>query len=291
MANLVFASTRKVRSRNYFTGLSILSFISFLLLCSSQLMAQGNLLISPHRIVFEGQKRAMEINLANTGQDSAKYSISFLQYRMKDDGSFEEITAPEPGLNFADKNLRYFPRQVMLGPNEAQVIKIQLTKADELAPGEYRSHLYFRAISDQKALGEETAKKDSTAISIKLVAVFGISVPIIIRVGEPTTTLNLSDLKLEKGTEGNKLLLTINRTGNMSAYGDIIVSHIAPNGTETQIGLVNGVAVYTPLLLRKMKVDLDNKTPVDLSKGSIKAVFTAQSDARPVKLAEAELKL
>ena len=291
MANSVFASTRNVRSRKYFTVLSILSFISFLLLCSSQLMAQGNLLISPHRIVFEGQKRAMEINLANTGQDSAKYSISFLQYRMKDDGSFEEITAPEPGLNFADKNLRYFPRQVMLGPNEAQVIKIQVTKADELAPGEYRSHLYFRAISDQKALGEETAKKDSTAISIKLVAVFGISVPIIIRVGEPTTTLNLSDLKLEKGTEGNKLLLTINRTGNMSAYGDIIISHIAPNGTETQIGLVNGVAVYTPLLLRKMKVDLDNKTPVDLSKGTLKAVFTAQSDARPVKLAEAELKL
>ena len=291
MANLVFASTRNVKSRNYFTGLSILSFISFLLLCSSQLMAQGNLLISPHRIVFEGQKRAMEINLANTGQDSAKYSISFLQYRMKDDGSFEEITAPEPGLNFADKNLRFFPRQVMLGPNEAQVIKIQLTKADELAPGEYRSHLYFRAISDQKALGEESTKKDSTAISIKLVAVFGISVPIIIRVGEPTTTINLSDLKLEKSTEGNKLLLTINRNGNMSAYGDIIISHIAPNGTETQIGLVNGVAVYTPLLLRKMKVDLDNKTPVDLSKGTLKAVFTAQSDARPVKLAEAELKL
>ena len=255
-------------------------------------MAQGNLLISPHRIVFEGQKRAMEINLANTGQDSAKYSISFLQYKMKDDGSFEEISTPEPGLNFADKNLRFFPRQVMLGPNEAQVIKVQLKKAEELAPGEYRSHLYFRAISDQKALGDESVKKDSSAISIKLVAVFGISVPIIIRVGEPTTTLNLSNLKLDKDAEGNnKLLLTINRTGNMSAYGDIIISHLAPNGTETQIGMVNGVAVYTPLALRNMKIDLEKKPTVDLTKGTIRAVFSAMSDARPVKLAEAELKL
>jgi len=255
-------------------------------------MAQGNLLISPHRIVFEGQKRAMEINLANTGQDSAKYSISFLQYRMKEDGSFEVIDTPEPGLNFADKNLRFFPRQVMLGPNEAQVIKVQLTKAEELAPGEYRSHLYFRAISDQKALGEENVKKDSTAISIKLVAVFGISVPIIIRVGEPTTTLNLSNLKLEKDPEGNiKFLLTINRAGNMSAYGDIIITHIAPNGTETQIGMVNGVAVYTPLALRNMRIDLEKKPTVDLSKGTIHAVFSAQSDAHPVKLAEADLKI
>jgi len=292
MANSVFASTGNVRSRIHFTGISILFVVSFLLLSSSQLMAQGNLLISPHRIVFEGQKRAMEINLANTGQDSAKYSISFLQYKMKEDGSFEEITNPEPGLNFADKNLRFFPRQVMLGPNEAQVIKVQLTKAEELAPGEYRSHLYFRAISDQKALGEESVKKDSSAISIKLVAVFGISVPIIIRVGEPTTTVSLTDLKLDKDPEGNnKLLLTINRTGNMSAYGDIIISHIAPNGTETQIGMVNGVAVYTPLALRNMKVDLEKKATVDLSIGSLRAVFTAQSDTHPVKLAEADLKL
>lgn len=290
MHNSVFTPKYKFKSWIHFTGLSFLFFISFSLLCSSQLKAQGNLLISPHRVVFEGQKRVMEINLANTGQDSAKYSVSFLQYKMKEDGAFEEINAPEPGLNFADKNVRVFPRTVMLGPNESQVIKLQLTKSDELAPGEYRSHIYFRAIANQKALGEGDVKKDSSAISIKLVAVFGITVPVIIRVGESTTALKLTDLKLDKGADGTtKLFLTINRSGNMSAYGDITIFYKATNGTETQIGLVNGVAVYTPLALRNMKIDLDNKSNLDLSKGTLRAVFSSADDMHPVKLAEAEL--
>ena len=291
MYNSIITNKQKFKSWIHFTGLSFIIFLSFSVLCSSQLKAQGNLLISPHRVVFEGQKRVMEINLANTGQDSAKYSVSFLQYRMKEDGAFEEITTPEPGLNFSDKNVRVFPRTVMLGPNESQVIKLQLSNSDQLQPGEYRSHLYFRAIANQKALGEEDMKKDSSSISIKLVAVFGITVPVIIRVGESTTTLKLTDLKIDKGADGTKLLLTINRSGNMSAYGDITITYKAPNGTETQIGLVNGVAVYTPLALRKMKIDLENKSNLDLSKGIIRAVFSSTDDTHPVKLAEAEFTL
>ena len=77
----------------------------------------------------------------------------------------------------------------------------------------------------------------------------------------------------------------------MSAYGDITITHIAPTGKQTQIGLVNGVGIYTPLPQRKMKVDLDNKADVDLTKGTIQAVFSSQSDAHPVKLASAELAL
>ena len=38
------------------------------------LLAQGNLLITPRRVVFEGTKRSMDLNLANTGQDSATYA-------------------------------------------------------------------------------------------------------------------------------------------------------------------------------------------------------------------------
>ena len=292
MSNSIIANKLKARYWNHFAGLSFLFIISSSFLSSSQVMAQGNLLISPHRVVFEGSKRVMEINLANTGQDSAKYSVSFLQYRMNEDGGYEEITVPEPGMNFADKNVRVFPRSVMLGPNESQVVKIQLTKSEELAPGEYRSHLYFRAIANQKALGEEAVNKDTTSISIKLVAVFGITIPVIIRVGESTTTLRLSDLKLEKGTDSiAKFFFTINRTGNMSAYGDVKIIHKTANGKESEIGEVNGIAVYTPLLLRRVKVDLENKSSVDLSQGTIRAVFSSSDDSHPLKLAEAELKL
>ena len=125
--------------------------VSVLLLLSiiftPDVKAQGNLLITPRRVVFDGTKRVQELNLANTGQDTAKYNVSIIQYRMKEDGAFEEITVPDPGQNFADKNIRFFPRTVTLAPNEAQVVKMQVTKMDQLAPGEYRSHVYFSLLS------------------------------------------------------------------------------------------------------------------------------------------------
>ena len=70
----------------------------------------------------------MDLNLANTGKDSATYAISLVQIRMNEDGGFENITEPDPGQNFADKNLRFFPRSVTLAPGEAQSIKVQTYK-------------------------------------------------------------------------------------------------------------------------------------------------------------------
>jgi len=274
---------------NIFTLLvSGLLFLS--VFCIQQTKAQGNLLITPRRVVFDGTKRVQELNLANTGQDTAKYNVSIIEYRMKDDGSFEEITLPDPGQNFADKNIRFFPRSVTLGPNEAQVVKMQVTKIDELAPGEYRSHVYFRAVPKQVALGEEETKRDSSSLSVKLVPIFGITIPVIIRVGESTTKVSLSDLKVEHLNDSiNRIELSFNRTGNMSVYGDLKVFHISPAGKETQVGIVNGIAVYSPNLIRKFKMDLDKKGVVDYHKGVIKVTYSSQSDTRPEILAEAEL--
>src|SRR4051812_12766425 len=117
--------------------------IGMLLFSNASIWAQGDLLISPLRIVFEGSKKSQEINLANVGKDTATYVISVKDIRMNEDGSFDEITVPDSGQLFAGPYLRFFPRKVTLAPNEAQVVKIQLIKTNELTTGEYRSHLYF----------------------------------------------------------------------------------------------------------------------------------------------------
>jgi P pilus assembly chaperone PapD len=269
---------------------SVLLFSSFIF--ADSVTAQGNLLITPRRIVFEGTKRVMDLNLANTGQDTAKYNVSIVQYRMKDDGSFEEITQPDPGQNFADKNIRFFPRTVTLGPNEAQVVKMQVTNTDRLAPGEYRSHVYFRAVPKQVALGEEETLRDTNAVSIKLIPIFGITIPVIIRVGESTTRMTLSGLKMEMVNDTtSRLEMTFNRSGNMSVYGDLKVMHVSPAGIATQVGVVNGIAVYTPNAVRRFRMDLDKKANVDFRTGSLKITYSAQSDTKPEKFAEAELVL
>ncbi|NEW82362.1 MAG: molecular chaperone [Mariniphaga sp.] len=281
---------RAFSTNNFVLFISIVILIS--IFSSARVEAQGNLLITPRRVVFEGQKRTQDLNLANTGIDTAKYNVSIMEYRMREDGSFEEITTPDAGQNFADKNLRFFPRTVTLAPNEAQVVKMQVTKADQLSPGEYRSHIYFRAVPKQTALGTEEVKKDSTAIGVKLIPIFGITIPVIIRVGESTMKVRLSDVKLEIVNDTIPLLqFAFNRTGNMSVYGDILVEHISPTTVITQVGTVRGIAVYTPNSTRRFQMELNNKAKVDYRSGNLKITFTSQSDTKTEKYAEAVLPL
>jgi len=254
-----------------------------------QSMAQGNLLLTPQRVIFEGTKRIEELNLANTGRDTARYVISLINLRMKEDGGFEEISQPDTGQNFADKWVRFFPHSVFLGPQESQLVKIQLTRPGGMQPGEYRSHIYFRAIPDQKPLGEKEPVPDSS-ISVHLIPVFGVSIPVIIRVGPSTTQTSLSDLSLERGTDTVPVLnLAFHRTGSMSVYGDISVDHIPAQGKTIRVGTVRGIAVYTPNSIRRFRMPLENAKGVDYHSGKLKVVYTTPSNHKPVTITEAEL--
>ena len=254
--------------------------------------AQGDLMITPRRIVFQGAVRTADINLANTGNDSATYAISLVQIRMLENGGFETITEPDPGQMFADRFVRFFPRTITLGPNEAQVVKVQLYRTSELQTGEYRSHFYFRAVPEKRALGEPETQADTSTFSVRLTPIFGITIPVIIRSGETTANVTLSGLDLEI-INGNipRLSIVFNRTGNMSVYGDITVDHISTQGKITRVGVANGVAVYTPNTLRRFQFDLASEAGVDYTKGTLRVIYSASSDVKPARLAEAELAL
>jgi len=234
--------------------------------------AQGDLMVMPKRLVFEGSERTQEINLANTGNDTAVYAISFINYKMTESGNFEQVEVPEKGQRFATDFLRYFPRRVVLAPKEAQTVRIQLTRTGNLEPGEYRSHVYFRAVEEQVALGTEAAE-DNEGISINIKTVFGISIPVIIREGESTTAINLTDVSLVTEGENPRLSLVINRSGNMSVYGNLTATHIALDGTETEVGMVKGVSVYTPNSKRRFSFELRNAENIDLTKGKLEIIY------------------
>ncbi|MES2285363.1 MAG: molecular chaperone [Bacteroidota bacterium] len=269
----------------------LILIVSVLLLAPSiRSTAQGDLLVFPKRIVFDETKKSQSINISNTGRDTSRYIISFVQIRMKEDGNFENITQPDPNQYFADPYLRIFPRQVVLGPNESQVVKIQLQKTDQIVPGEYRSHLYFRAMPDVKPLGEKEIQKDTASISVKLIPVFGITIPIIIRKGETTAKVSLSNISFQKVNDSIPVLkLDFNRNGNISVYGDITVNLILPNGKTTKVGEIDGFAVYTPGMLRKCKIEL--KKGIDYNKGKLLITYSASAEDKGSKLAEAELEL
>lgn len=275
-----------------FYHLLIFGLVLLSMFTASEINAQGNLLIMPRRVVFEGSKKSQELTLANTGGDTAKYVVAFVQMRMKQDGSFEQITTPDSGQLFADKYLRFFPRTVTLPPNQTQVVKMQVNKSAKMAPGEYRSHVFFKAIPKEVPLGDEASKKDSNALAVRMSPVFGITIPAIIRVGECSVKLSMTDISVEMFNDTvPRLQMNFIRSGNISVYGDITVMHTAPDGVVTKVATVNGVAVYTPNILRKFACNLEKTRGIDYHKGKLKIRFTTPEDIKATIIAEAELLL
>lgn len=267
----------------------LLAILLFQVFMAFQATAQGNLMLMQKRVVFEGNKRIATVQYANTGRDTARYVVSLVHNRMKEDGSMERIETPGPGEWFADDYVRYFPRNIVLGPNESQTMKIQLVNNRNMQPGEYRSHLYFRAVPNSGDPSENN-KADDEKLSVSLKAVFGITIPLIIRVGENISSVQLTDLAfLNQG--GPILEFSLIRSGNYSVYGDLTVTHVSPAGKKTDVGLVRGIAVYTPGTLRRVRMNMQAPTDVDFSKGRLLLRFSKQQEEKGTLLSEAELVL
>jgi hypothetical protein len=192
---------------------------------------------------------------------------------------------------FADSYLRVFPRKVTLAPKESQVVRLQLRRKPDMQAGEYRSHLYFRAEKESAPLSLE-AKKDSKLMAVQITPVFGISIPVIIRSGNVNVTSTLSDMRIENQQDTiSNLKFNINRSGNISTYGDIIAEYIPLNGKPVEIGLARGIAVYTSVNKRIFSLRLQKLKGVNLNSGKIRIKFTSPKDSPYELYAEKELVL
>ncbi|HEX5742867.1 MAG TPA: hypothetical protein VFY09_03085 [Flavobacteriaceae bacterium] len=262
----------------------------YVALLSFPILAQGNLMITPTRVVFEGNKQKEELNLANMGSETATYSISFVQKNMKEDGSFENVEILDSLAFYADPYLRIFPRTVTLAPRESQSVIVQFRRKAGMQSGEYRSHLYFRSEKDYTPLSQDKDAKDSTLLSVSITPIFGMSIPIIIRTGDVSVSASISNPKLETTTDNfQNLLFTINRVGNISLYGDISIQFIPQQGTPFEVGSLNGVGIYTSIDYRKMNIQLTNPKGGLLSKGKLKITYNSKNDGKSVVYCSSEL--
>lgn len=258
-------------------------YIITLLLISIWGNAQNDLLITPYRVIFEGNKKLEEVSVANTGDDTAKYAINFVQYRMAESGKLEQIQEPDEGQYFADRYVRVFPRAITLAPNEAQIVRLQVKAPADLQAAEYRSHLYFRSIVDEEAPG--TSAESDTALGIKLIPVYGITIPVIMRVGELDlqTAIEQAGLTYDPSPV---VKFTITRQGSKSAFGDIEVSYIDAQGKITKAGSVKGVAIYTPVGLRRFAIPLDTDNGIDYRNGELKITYMTAGSKKQEILTE-----
>ena len=242
---------------------------------SIKIRAQG-LAIQPTRVVFEKKQIKTTIELINTGNKTKTYTVSFVQKEMDENGVFTEIKTPGPNQMFSDKLLRIYPRRVTLNPGEGQIVMLQRKRNIILNDGEYRSHLFFRAIEDKKPLSVKE-DIDTESIGVQITPLFGFSIPIIVRFGKVNATATITDLKIPD-IKKPTLNFTVNRKGNVSVYGDLVVDYISDKGECYTLANLRGIAVYTTIEKRFISLKLNNKDNLDLTKGSLKLSYIKRDD-------------
>ncbi|MEQ8196025.1 MAG: fimbria/pilus periplasmic chaperone [Rhodospirillales bacterium] len=240
----------------------------------------GDLVVSPTRVVFEGRDRSAQLSLVNKGSGTATFRISFVNMRMSDTGNLFEINKGKPDEKFAEKLIRYAPRQVTLKPGASQAIRLLLRKPGDLKDGEYRSHLMFRAVPKGGAASIERPKGEG--VRVELVPVYGITIPVIVRHGQADVEARLDGLAIKPPAEGKKtprLSLRIHRKGNASAFGNLTVTY-SKGGKDLVIGQLNRLAVYVPNTSRTAEIELRVPDGVSLKGGKIKVEYKTEKNEK-----------
>jgi hypothetical protein len=87
------------------------------------------------------------------------------------------------------------------------------------------------------------------------------------------------------------LQTVLNREGSKSVYGDLTADYVAPGAEPVNVGLVRGIAVYTPNTSRRFSMPLTVPVGTDLSKGKLVVRFSSSSEAKSQVFDEKELVL
>lgn len=241
---------------------------------SGQIHGTG-LMVAPTRLVFEGKVRSAELTLTNHGKEVGTYRVSTINYRMTETGEREPVSGNSTENDFfADKMIRFAPRQIRLKPGEQQTIRVMARTDSSLREGEYRTGLNFQWVPEpgKPRLKAEDSKSDG--ISVKLEFSFGITIPVIIRHGNLAATGKIARLQLEKtGDSENRLAIYLERHGNRSIYGDFEVAFLDGLKVEPLVA-VKGVAVYVPNSKRIFKILLPaGKSWLQSKTGKLKVVY------------------
>ena len=239
--------------------------------------AAANIMVTPSRVVFDERTRTAQVTLMNPGTETGEFRISFIRQNMTDKGEFVPVEADEKGM-FSDQLIRYSPRQLTLPPGQSQVVRLMLRKPKDLENGEYRSHMLFQMLpkASKSAVGDVAGTDDKT-ISIEIFPTVGISIPVIVRHGKLSGELKLDNARIIPATEANpkaSISVDMHRSGNQSVYGDFRETFTPNDGGESKvIALANGVAVYTPNILRQFAIPLTVPSGTSLREGNIRILF------------------
>jgi len=224
----------------------------------------GDVNLFPKRVVIDGRRQIATVGLYNKTANEGDYEISVVDMAMTPEG---QLIAFNNGLSEQQKAsvktaspfLRYSPRRVTLRGSESQIVRIMARASSDIAPGEYRSHFNVTAVPRDSAGGfsidDAVSGTEQNGIGVTIRPRFGISIPIIVRIGETTLNVGIREAALLTAQDGSQAVgIILTRSGTRSAFGDIVVTI---SGSDVPVTSARGVGVYPEVNERRIILPLN----------------------------------
>lgn len=227
----------------------------FGMLSAMPAQAQSDLLVAPTRLVLEKDSGG-EVVISNKGDSAATYRISLVLRRMENDGRVVAVDEAEasPEEAAAIDILTYAPRRVTLASQESRTIRIGVRAPDTLPQGEYRAHLLFRSIPDAADPVGAANTPASDGMSIQLTPIYGVAIPVIVRVGPVDGEVTITQAKVANRDGRHTIDVELARSGNRSVYGNLAVMR---QGSKEPVARIKGIAVYPEIERRTVAIPVD----------------------------------
>ena len=147
--------------------------------------------LTPRRLVFGPRDRGVkEITVFNRTNGTATYTIVLTDRVMTPDGALlpaDAASADEKAkLKSALSLIRYSPRQMTLGPQESQTVRLQARPPSGGPTAEYRTHFSVTATPPPDTgidIAAAAGGAQSESLQVRITPVYGIMIPIIVRLG------------------------------------------------------------------------------------------------------------
>ncbi|MDP4488612.1 MULTISPECIES: fimbrial biogenesis chaperone [Pseudoalteromonas] len=222
--------------------------LTLLLFCCCKVSA--NLMITPTRVAFEERQRIERVTIINNGDVTKSYRLEFQEKLALKEGGYANFAEQKINPMAASHFIRISPRQVTLGPGERQVIKLAVRRKANMEQGEYRSHLLFRELPNNKGKLQE---------GINIDVLMSYSIPVMLRVGDANPQVQLEDVIVSNAKNGRQAItVLLNRTGKYSSFGELSAYWQGKNDVKpVRIGVLNKFAVYPELNQRSVEFSID----------------------------------
>jgi hypothetical protein len=130
----------------------------------------------------------------------------------------------------------------------------------------------------------QAADQQVKGVQFKLTPIYGVTIPVIVRLGNLQATAGIADVHLERKGGSPFVDLDLLRNGSRSVYGDV---RVLKAGVKDPIAIQKGVAVYTEVGKRHVSLPVQDKYKDEVS-GPVTVQYVETFDDGSHVLAETQ---